>query len=166
MPLFRVNGVCLHEEGFGGYSCAMASVTSMDMQVSPARVFETLIDARAYERWLVGCKRIRAVDRSWPSLGSRFHHEVGVGPLSIKDSTRVVELEEGRELLLEARARPAGIAAVRISVEPNGDGSTVTMAEEVRSGPSKMIPKPITDVMVHARNKESLRRLKNLLEDA
>ena len=149
-----------------GRTSIMASVTSMDMNVSPERVFATLVDARAYESWLVGCKRIRAVDRSWPSLGSRFHHEVGVGPLSIKDSTRVIELEEGRELVLEARARPAGIAAVRISVEPSPDGSTVTMAEEVRSGPSKLIPKPIADVMVHVRNKESLRRLKNLLEDA
>jgi hypothetical protein len=140
------------------------ATTSMDMDVSPERVFETLLDARAYERWLVGCKRIRAVDRDWPQEGSRFHHEVGMWPLTIKDSTKLTERHGNTAILLEARARPAGVASVRISVRGNGTGSVVTMEETVSSGPAKLIPKPVADVMVHGRNKESLRRLKNLLE--
>lgn len=141
------------------------AITSLEIETSPERIFATLLDARAYERWLVGCKRVRAVDQRWPEPGSRFHHEVGLGPLSLKDSTTVTEVDHAaRSLTLEARARPAGIAAVRISVETGGAGAKVTMEERVASGPAKLIPKPITDVLVHARNKESLRRLKDLLE--
>ena len=46
-----------------------------------------------YGDWVVGSKRIRAADASWPAPGSRFHHTVGVGPLSLDDHTESLEAD-------------------------------------------------------------------------
>lgn len=56
--------------------------------VAPDEMFALLLDPYAYPKWVAGTRRIRGVDRDWPSVGARFHHTVGVGPFSTRDSTR------------------------------------------------------------------------------
>lgn len=65
-----------------------------------------LIDPWTYPQWLVGTSEIREVDGTWPSPGSGFHHRVGVGRLSLPDSTTLVSARAGEELVLRVRVRP------------------------------------------------------------
>ena len=137
-----------------------------EIEATAEQVWAVLADAHAFPDWVVGARRIRAVDPGWPQPGTAFHHEVGGWPFKIKDNTKVRELVPSSRLVLEARARPAGIAAVTLLVEERTPGrTTVTILEEPIAGPAKLVPKPIMDVMTKARNAESMRRLRNLVEE-
>lgn len=134
------------------------------IDATPEDVFDVLLDAHSYEDWVVGCQDIRAVDRSWPEPGSRFHHRVGVGPVNTEDTTAIVSVDKPRELVLEARARPAGVARVRFTVDPTEDGTKVTMVEHPVDGPAETLDNPVFDEAIEGRNIETLRRLKELVE--
>jgi uncharacterized protein YndB with AHSA1/START domain len=140
----------------------------MTIKATPETVFGVLADGHAYERWLVGCKKIRAVDDDWPAPGSRFHHRVGIaGPLTLDDNTLSLECEQPRGLVLEARARPAGVARVEFVLEHDGAGGcVVTIHEEPVRGPAKLIHNPLLDALVSARNEKSLKQLRVLSETA
>ena len=143
------------------------STNSLTIDATPAEVFAVLADARTYEHWVVGCDDIRAVEGDWPAVGSRFFHTVGVGPVKTKDNTKVLEVEADCRLVLEARARPAGVAKVEFTLDPVGDGSRteVTIVEYPIKGVAKVIDNPIQDGLIKARNVETLRRLeKQVLE--
>ena len=68
--------------------------------VSPRKIWEVLADPRQYGYVVVGSKHIRGWDDDWPVKGAKFHHTVGVGPLSVNDSTWVVESDAPRQLEL------------------------------------------------------------------
>ena len=138
--------------------------TSTHVDASPEQVFAVLDDAKTYEFWVVGSKEIRDVDADWPAEGSSFHHSVGVGPLTVKDSTSVLERVPPRRLKLRARARPTGIAHVTIEVEPSNGGSEVTIDEIPVEGPPAKLHNPLQDKLIHHRNVETLRRLRWLVE--
>lgn len=140
------------------------SRTSTRIDATPERVFEVLDDARTYEFWVVGCKDIRAVDPEWPAVGAAFHHSVGVGPLTVKDSTSILEREHLRRLKLRARARPAGVAHVLIELEPDGSGTDVAITEAPVEGLPAKLHNPVQDHLIHRRNEETLRRLRWLAE--
>lgn len=126
---------------------------------TPDEVFAVLADARTYEHWVVGCDDIRAVEGDWPAVGSRFFHTVGVGPVKTKDNTKVLEVDPPRRLVLEARARPAGVAKVIFELEATADGTEVVIEEFPIKGVAKVIDNPIQDGLIKARNVETLRRL-------
>lgn len=136
----------------------MITVVS-ELAAAPERVWAVLADPHSYADWVVGARRIRAADETWPASGAMLHHELAAG---IEDSTTVLESDEGKRLVLRARARPAGIAEVVMTVEPNGDGSKVRMEEKAVSGPASLIPEIVLAPLVKARNEESLRRLGEL----
>lgn len=140
------------------------SITRAHVDAPPERVFDILDDASTYEFWVVGCKDIRAVDAEWPAPGSAFHHSVGVGPLTLKDSTSVVERDRPRTLELRARARPAGVARVHFELTAQGSGTTVTIEEAPIEGLPAKLHNPLQDHLIHQRNEETLRRLKWLAE--
>jgi uncharacterized protein YndB with AHSA1/START domain len=140
------------------------STTSRPLAATPEQVWEVLADGWLYPLFVVGAARMRAVDDSWPAVGSRLHHSVGSWPLLIDDTTEVLEVEEGRRLLLLARGWPAGQAHVDISLQPSGDTTVVTMVEDATSGPGLLIPKPLRDAQLHVRNVEALRRLAFVVE--
>jgi uncharacterized protein YndB with AHSA1/START domain len=134
---------------------------------SPEAVFDVLLDPARYPDWLVGAKAIRAVDATWPSPGSRFHHRVGAGPLTIEDSTVLEALDPPRTLTLRARARPAGVARVTLRLTGTADGGTdVEMEERPVSGPARWLDNPLLEAAVAARNRKSLRRLARLVTGA
>lgn len=131
---------------------------------TPEQVFDILLDASTYERWVMGCDDIRSVDPDWPQPGSKFHHTVGFGPLKVQDTTKVLELDAPRRLVLEARARPAGVAKVIFTVTPCPEGSKVEVEEYPTRGVAKTIDNPVLDGMIKARNVETLRRLDREVE--
>lgn len=140
------------------------STTSRPVAATPEQVWEVLSDGWLYPLFVVGAARMRAVDESWPAVGSRLHHSVGSWPLLIDDTTEVLDVDEGKRLLLLARGWPAGQAHVDISLQPSGDTTVVTMTEDATAGPGLLMPKPLRDAQLHLRNVEALRRLAFVVE--
>jgi uncharacterized protein YndB with AHSA1/START domain len=138
--------------------------TTTRIAATPDRVFGVLADAWTYERWVVGCKQIRDVDDGWPAPGATFYHSVGIGPLTVRDTTTVIESDPPRRVVLRARARPAGVARVEIDLAEAGGGTEVAMREQPISGPPARLHNPLQDLLIERRNAESLRRLKQLAE--
>ncbi|MCO1658062.1 SRPBCC family protein [Pseudonocardia sp. S2-4] len=130
-------------------------------------VWRVLADGWLYPSWVVGASRMRDVDEGWPAVGTMLHHSVGAWPALINDTTSVTGCVPGRELMLRGRLWPLGEADIRLRLEPNGDaggGCTITMEEDVASGPTKLLPKPVRTAMIVPRNVEALRRLIYLAE--
>jgi len=129
------------------------------MPATPEQIWAVLADPHSYDRWVVGAKDIREADGTWPEPGSKLQHTSGLGPLNLKDNTKVLESEPPRRLVLEARGRPVGIARVEIRLEPQGSATLVTMVEDaVRPAPAAVINATLNPLM-HSRNVETLRRL-------
>jgi hypothetical protein len=127
-------------------------------------VFDVLNDGWTYALWVVGASRMRDVDEGWPATGTKLHHSFGVWPLLINDSTEVLEIEPGKRLVLEARGWPIGEAKVEITVEPDGNGALISIAEDASSGPARLVPEPIRQPVIDFRNQETLRRLAYVVE--
>ena len=140
------------------------STTTRTVSATPEQVWEVLSDGWLYPLFVVGASRMRDVDESWPAVGARLHHSVGTWPLLIDDTTEVVEVDEGKRILLLARGWPAGQAHVDISLQPSGDTTVVTITEDATAGPGTLTPKPLRDAQLHVRNVEALRRLSFLVE--
>ena len=106
------------------------AVNDIHIDTAPERVFAVLADWRSYGDWVVGSRFMRGADPGFPAAGTRFHHQVGVGPLHINDHTKVLEVHQPDKLVLRAKARPLGTAIVDITIEPEGEGSKVTIRED------------------------------------
>jgi uncharacterized protein YndB with AHSA1/START domain len=137
---------------------------SRHVDASPARVFGVLADAWMIPVWLVGAGHIRDVDGSWPAQGARLHHRIGPWPLSVDDSTQVVEVDEPSKLVLRARMWPVGEAHVELHMEPEGDGTLVTMVEGAARGPALWLDNGVQRWVLRKRNEESLARLATVAE--
>ena len=141
------------------------AVTRRRIPHPPSAVYALLADGFRYAEWVVGAKRIRAVDPGWPAVGSQFHHTVGVGPLSTDDSTEVLTFAEEGPVVLKARGWPTGAARVTITAEASSDGGSEVVIDEVPiEGPAKSLQNPVLDQLLHLRNVESLRRMERALE--
>jgi uncharacterized protein YndB with AHSA1/START domain len=151
-------------DGGGEDPTATGARTTLPFRSPPEDVFAVLADGRRYADWVVGAKRVRAVDDSWPEPGSRFHHEVGVGPLTIKDSSTVVSMDPPRQVVLEVRAFPAGKARVTMTISPQDGGSEVLMEEVPTGGPAKTIDSWPLRRLTMLRNVESLKRLRRVVD--
>jgi len=135
-------------------------VVTRTVNAPPDMVWSVLSDGWMYGMWVVGASRIREVDPSWPQVGSRIHHSVGLWPVQINDHTEVLSATVGRELLLKARAWPAGEAHVRLTIEPaRAEHSTIRIVEDVTAGPGRIVPRPARQLLITPRNTETLRRL-------
>ena len=140
------------------------SVNRMRVKGTPAEVFAILADPYTYEHWVVGCVDIRAVEGEWPAVGSLFHHTVGMGPFKVKDNTKVLDVDADTRLVIEARARPAGVAEVVFTLTPVPGGTEVCIQEYAVRGFAQRIANPVLDFLVHLRNAETLRRLDKQVE--
>jgi uncharacterized protein YndB with AHSA1/START domain len=138
---------------------------SITVAASSEQVFSVLDDAEAYPDWVVGARRIRAVDRRWPRVGSRFHHAIGAPGAEIEDSSQVVRREPPHLLELQVRFRPAGVAHVKLRVKQLRRGrARITMTERITGGPLRRVPRILTDPAIGLRNVWSLRRLRRVIE--
>src|SRR3954471_9817482 len=92
---------------------------------APEEVFDVLDDATAYPGWVVGTRRVRAVDPSWPNVGSRFHHAIGSQAGELHDFSTLLARDRPRMITLEVYFRPFGTARVHIRVHAAPQGSTI-----------------------------------------
>lgn len=123
-----------------------------------------LADAWTYSDWVVGTAHIRDVDASWPAPGSRLYHKAGPWPFSVRDSTVVLSCKEPTELVVQPRLWPLGEATVALRLTPVGDGATrIIMAEDFAAGPLRWLRTKVNDLVLHYRNRESLRRLSDIV---
>lgn len=135
------------------------------IHADPEQVFAVLADGRSYGHWVVGSSEIRDVEPGFPAAGTRFHHKVGFGPWKIADHTLIEESEPPHRLKLRTKARPLGTALVTLELLPHAEGTRVVMVEEGGDPLTALVVfNPLTDLLVHGRNDESLRRLKQLAE--
>jgi uncharacterized protein YndB with AHSA1/START domain len=144
----------------------MATVSST-FDAPPAALFAVLATPETYAEWVVGARRIRDADDSWPQPGAKLYHEVGVLPFTLRDSTSVLECEPDRRLVLEARARPLGVARVVIELIDAGGGRTeVRMGEWIDEPAMLRMAQPLLDPLIAARNRKALDRLEDLARKA
>ena len=129
-------------------------------------MYETLLDAAAYPKWVVGAKNSVVSTRSWPRRGSRFYPKVGAGPVEMVDNTRLVEKQENRLVVLCVQLRPVATGVVRLALKSKARGrkTRVVMTEEATSGPLAWFKNPLTTATIVARNALSLRRLRRLVD--
>jgi uncharacterized protein YndB with AHSA1/START domain len=142
------------------------SRNSVNTHADPESVFDVLDDPYAYPQWVVGTRRVREVDPSWPAVGSRFHHAIGTALGELHDSSKVLIRERPSRMVLEVRFRPTGIAHVEVRVLPQDSGSAIIMEETPISGPVAFLPRLITDPVLTLRNALSLQRLRHQAERA
>jgi hypothetical protein len=82
----------------------------------------------------------------------------------INDTTSVLESEPPRRLVLEARARPLVVARVEITLQQESARTRVVLDETATGGLMAALPAALGDALLHARNAETVRRLKRLAE--
>jgi uncharacterized protein YndB with AHSA1/START domain len=136
------------------------AVRSIFIPVPPSAIWDVFADGQRYDTWVVGAANIRSVEPAWPQPGSRIRHTVGVWPIHINDTTSVVAAEKDRKLVLRARAWPAGEAEVTFALTPQTGGTMVTMTEGPVAGPGRSLHNPLSEILLHVRNAETLRRLR------
>jgi hypothetical protein len=141
----------------------MATVTAY-IDVPPGEVFAVLADGWSYSGWVVGTSHMQAVEKAWPSPGSRLFHSSGLWPVALTDETSVEVAKKDERLVLIARGRPFGEARIELSLSPEGGGTRVTMAETPVSGPGHWLHNRVADAVLHRRNVESLARLAAISE--
>lgn len=127
-------------------------------------VFAVLSDPSTYDQFVVGTKRIRRFEPTWPEADAVFHHTLGVGPFILRDLTRVVEMVEPHRLVLRAQMRPFSVNRVAFTLEPRGGGTEVEVEEYAIEGPAAAIWNPALDGLMTLRNQELLRRLTRVAE--
>jgi uncharacterized protein YndB with AHSA1/START domain len=141
------------------------AINEIHIDAPPERVFAVLADWRSYGDWVVGSRYIRGADPGFPAVGTRFHHQVGVGPLHLNDHTEVLEVDQPGKLVLRAKARPfLGTAIVDLRMAAENGGTKVVMREDPGDALTAFVFQPITHLLVRGRNAESLERLKGLAE--
>ncbi len=135
-----------------------------EVDASPEQVWAVLSDGWSYPGWVVGASRMRAVDPRWPEPGTKLHHSAGLWPVVLNDETEVRRSEPNRRLVLVARGRPIGEAVIDLEIEPRGTACTLRMREDAVSGPGRLVPRAVRQVVIGARNAETLRRLAYIAE--
>lgn len=136
--------------------------TSMDTTVPAEDVWRALADGRLYGSWVVGASRVRHVDANWPEVGATVQHSVGAWPLVIDDETVVLASVPGSRLTLRARVHPIGEFTVEVTLTPTATGCRITIAEDITSGPGRVLPEVVKRALLVPRNQEALRRLSTI----
>ena len=132
------------------------------MPVPPAAVWEALADPAGYGFWVVGSKLIRDGDGHWPAPGSRFHHTIGAGPLTVSDYTEALEARPPYLLKMRAKGRPLGTARVTLEMTPKDGGTLVRISEQPEGVAAVLALNPLVHFFTKARNAKSLERLEEL----
>ena len=152
-------------------SCAVAT-NSITVPAERSQVFAVIADPATYPHWLAGARRILSVDDRWPDPGTSFRHVVGIGPLTVSDTTVSLGALAPSRLEMQVRARPFGKGRVRFElddVDPATAGfdtdaiATRVTIVETPDSPLLRLMKPLLDVALQARNGGLLRALRTFV---
>jgi uncharacterized protein YndB with AHSA1/START domain len=136
----------------------------ISISAPPERVFAVLSDPSAYGDWVVGTKAVPEADATWPEPGASLRYVAGAGPVRFSDRTRVLGSEPPHRLELLAEAGPMPAASITIELEPEGDGTRVTLDERPAQPLLGLAMGPLGHFALSRRNQVALRRLKRLAE--
>ena len=131
---------------------------------TPETVWAVLADPYAFPSWVLGSGDVRDADDDWPRPGARFYHTAGAPGLRRRDSTRVIEADPPRRLVLEVRARPWNVADVDLRLEREGEHTRVALRETAEGGLLGLVANPGLHALIALRNGYSLDRLRQLVE--
>lgn len=131
---------------------------------APKDVFAVLSDPARYGDWVPGTRAIRGADADWPAPGSDLHHTAGPPLIGVSDRTTVTHALPPLMLELRARGRPLPSARVSIQLQPEGNGTRVTLIEDPASRTLCLLIGPLGHGLIKLRNVEALRRLKEIVE--
>jgi uncharacterized protein YndB with AHSA1/START domain len=132
------------------------------MPVPPEAVWDVLADAGKYGYWVVGSKVIRDEEPGWPEPGTKFHHTIGAGPITLSDHTVSLEAQRPTLLKIRAKGRPLGTATVTLKMHPRNGGTVVQITENPDGVFAPLALNPVLHVATKLRNAESLMRLEEL----
>lgn len=132
------------------------------LDAPPEAIALVLRDPRTYDGVVVGSRRVRWFDARWPEVGTRFHHNVGFGPVIIRDHSEVVEEDLPQRLRLAVHVGPFGSAEVTFRVAPDAEGTLVEMTETPTSGLLATTWNPLAAAATRWRNRRVLVRLGKL----
>ena len=132
------------------------------MPVLPEAVWDVLAEPDSYGYLVAGSKAIRDAEPGWPAPGSKFHHTIGFGGLTLADHTVALESERPHRLRLRAKGRPLGTATVTLELARKDGGTLVTMSEHPDGVFGLLALNPLLQALTRVRNAESLRRLEEL----
>jgi uncharacterized protein YndB with AHSA1/START domain len=132
------------------------------MPVPPEAVWDVLADAGKYGYWVVGSKVIRDEEPGWPEPGTKFHHTIGAGPLTLSDHTVSLEAQRPTLLKIRAKGRPLGTATVTLKMHPRDGGTVVQITENPDGVYAPLALNPVLHLATKLRNAESLMRLEEL----
>ena len=126
-------------------------------------VFAVLADPYAYPQWVVGAREVIEVDPDWPQAGTRFRHRTGLGAATFEGTTFVRNVNAPHRIDLEFTVEGLGRGRVVIELSQEREWVEVTLEEHVLR-PLWPTSRYTSDVLLHVRNAEALRRLKALVE--
>jgi hypothetical protein len=127
-------------------------------------VASVLSDPRTYDGVVVGSRRVRWFDAAWPARGSRFHHTVGFGPITIRDHTEVLSDDLPGRLELATGIRPWGVLRAVFRLTEERGRTRVEMTEGPLSGPVTHVWSRPLEILTRVRNRATLRRLGDVAE--
>jgi uncharacterized protein YndB with AHSA1/START domain len=133
------------------------------VEVPRRTVWSVLADPRLYPNWVVGASSTRRVDGLWPAPGSVLHHTQAP---ALPDTTTVLDSVPGERLVLLARVGPLLVSRVTVELFDEDEGTRITFVEVGTGGIGALLPRPILDGLLWARNSVGIRRLKSLSEIA
>lgn len=130
-----------------------------------AEVWSVIADGWTYSQWVVGNSRMRAVDPSWPEVGTTIRHSIGVWPLVLDDLTVVEACTPVRQLVLLAKGRPFGKARITLRLsDTDAGGCLIEMAEVPVGAPMGWVPRRLALAAAVPRNRECTSRLAAIAE--
>lgn len=141
------------------------SVNEIHVDAPPEAVWSVLADPETYGEWVVGASHVRGAEPDFPAPGSTFHHAQGMRPFTVEDTTTSLEADRPHRLSLLVRVRPIMIGRVDFELIPEDGGTRVRMHEQPIAGLLAPLHNPLLDLVLKARNAETLRRLKRLAEE-
>ena len=128
----------------------------------PHQVWRVLADGDSYARWVVGTQEILHVDPGWPAFGAALRFQAGLGPIHFEDSCTVRICEPEHRLELEAKAERFGTARIAFTLVPWSTDTLVMLDEHPLLGPGARLQGPISERLLHLRNRRLLDNLANV----
>ncbi|MDF4252790.1 SRPBCC family protein [Streptomyces sp. WMMB303] len=125
----------------------------------PPEVWSLLSDGSRYGEWVTGTQRVLDADPHWPEVGARLRVRVGIGALTLDDTSVVRICEPERRLELEAKADPFGAARIAMELIPWGEHTLVVLEWHPLRGPGTRMHGLPVDYVVAVRNGMMLTKL-------
>ncbi|MFI7382473.1 SRPBCC family protein [Streptomyces sp. NPDC049813] len=118
----------------------------------PSAVWALLSDGHRYGEWVTGTQQVLAVDPEWPAVGAALKVRVGLGPLTLDDTSVVRISEPEHRLELEAKADPFGAARIAMNLLPWGGHTLFVLDWHPLRGPGTRMHGLPVEYLVKIRN--------------